>query len=153
MFYLLLFGFLFFIDAPQLRISYGTNIARDAIREGSDVYLECAVRANPAIKEVVWLHEGRPMHTSLGHNHHHHHSTPSGDSGADNSMSGADEINRLDQAIGSSIIMTNQSLVIQKVHRTHRGRYQCAAFNDQGETLSDMLSLKVNCKHKLSLFF
>lgn len=108
--------------APQLRISFGSNIGRDSIREGSDVYLECRVRANPPVKEVVWLHEGRPLHGSL-----------------------TGDVNAAD-ASRSTIIMTNQSLVIQKVHRSHRGRYQCVAFNDQGETVSEALMLKVNCK-------
>ncbi|OTF83109.1 hypothetical protein BLA29_014593 [Euroglyphus maynei] len=40
--------------------------------------------------------------------------------------------------------MTNQSLVIQKVHRSHRGRYQCVAFNEQGESISDSLYLKLH---------
>lgn len=111
-----LFGFLV---APQLRISFGANIGRDSIREDSDVYLECRVRANPTVKEVVWLHDGRTLHSLLA---------------------GDGDANR------SSVIMTNQSLVIQKVHRSHRGRYQCVAFNDQGETVSDPLLLKVNCK-------
>lgn len=111
--------------APQLRISFGANIGRDSIREGSDVYLECRVKANPPVKEVVWLQEGRPLHGSL-----------------------TGDVNAAD-ATRSTIIMTNQSLVIQKVHRSHRGRYQCVAFNEQGETVSDPLHLKVNCKYTL----
>lgn len=114
--------------APQLRISFGSKIGRDSIREGSDVYLECRVRANPAVKEVVWLHESRPLQGSL-----------------------TGDVNAGD-ATRSTIIMTNQSLVIQKVHRNHRGRYQCVAFNDQGETVSESLMLKVNCKY-LNVFF
>ena len=87
------------------------------------MYLECRVRANPPVKEVVWLHDGRPLHGSL-----------------------TGDVNAAD-ASRSTIIMTNQSLVIQKVHRAHRGRYQCVAFNDQGETVSEPLMLKVNCKY------
>lgn len=108
--------------APQLRISYGANIGRDSIREGSDVYLECRVRANPPVKEVFWLHEGRQLTGQL-----------TGDVNSAN-------------ASRSSVIMSNQSLIIQKVHRSHRGRYQCVALNEQGESVSEPLTLKVNCK-------
>ncbi|XP_075585404.1 uncharacterized protein LOC124494581 isoform X4 [Dermatophagoides farinae] len=120
--------------APQLRISFGTNIQIDSIREGSDVYMECHVKANPPVKEVVWLHEDRPIHSLM--------------SGDPNMLPDDPTLptlsSSLSMAIGSTVIMTNQSLVIQKVHRSHRGRYQCVAFNEQGETVSDPLYLKVN---------
>nr|XP_046913732.1 uncharacterized protein LOC124494581 isoform X1 [Dermatophagoides farinae] len=122
--------------APQLRISFGTNIQIDSIREGSDVYMECHVKANPPVKEVVWLHEDRPIHSLM-----------SGDPNMlpdDPTLPTLSSSSSLSMAIGSTVIMTNQSLVIQKVHRSHRGRYQCVAFNEQGETVSDPLYLKVN---------
>nr|XP_027203563.1 probable serine/threonine-protein kinase DDB_G0282963 isoform X1 [Dermatophagoides pteronyssinus] len=119
--------------APQLRISFGTNIQTDSIREGSDVYMECRVKANPPVKEVVWLHEDRPIHSLM-----------SGDPNMMPDDSTLPSLSSTSASLGSTVIMTNQSLVIQKVHRSHRGRYQCVAFNEQGETISDPLYLKVN---------
>lgn len=127
--FLILFSF--DIVAPQLRISFGTSIQIDSIREGNDVYLECRVKANPAIKEVVWLHNDRPIHSLMA-----------GETASNNNDGSKGQL-------GSTVIMTNQSLVIQKVHRSHRGRYQCLAFNEQGKTISDPLYLKVNCKYKM----
>lgn len=47
-------------DAPQLTLSLGAKIP-ETMREGSDVYFECLVHANPPLTEVVWLFEGRPL--------------------------------------------------------------------------------------------
>ena len=81
--------FVSFADAPQLTLSLGAKIP-ETIREGSDVYFECIVRANPPLSEVVWLFEGRPL--------------------MNNPVAG--------------ILLTNQSLVMQRVRREHRGQYQ-----------------------------
>lgn len=98
--------------APQVSLNFGANIQKDNIREGSDVYLECHIKANPWIKEVLWLFDSKPLLTSQS----------------------------------SGIIVTNQSLVLQKVRRQHSGRYQCMAFNIEGDSLSDTIDLKVKCK-------
>ena len=132
----LFFFFHIYLVAPQLRISFGTNIQTDSIREGSDVYMECRVKANPPVKEVVWLHEDRPIHSLM-----------SGDPNMMPNDSTLPSLSSTSVSLGSTVIMTNQSLVIQKVHRSHRGRYQCVAFNEQGETISDPLYLKVNCMY------
>ena len=98
-------------DAPQLSLSLGAKIP-ETMREGSDVYFECLVRANPPLTEVVWLFEGRPL--------------------ANNPVSG--------------ILLTNQSLVMQRVRREHRGHYQCVASNAEGITASNKVFLNVLCK-------
>ena len=103
---------------PQITLSFGANIQKDSIREGSDVFLECHIKANPWIKEVSWLFNGKSLSTSQS----------------------------------SGIIVTNQSLVLQKVRRTHRGRYQCQAVNEEGDATSDPIDLKVNCKSIILLF-
>lgn len=100
--------------------------------------MECHVKANPPVKEVVWLHEDRPIHSLMSGDPNMLPDDPTLPTLSSSSLS---------MAIGSTVIMTNQSLVIQKVHRSHRGRYQCVAFNEQGETVSDPLYLKVNCKY------
>lgn len=49
-----------------------------------------------------------------------------------------------DQSHG--IIVANHSLVLQRVQRTHRGRYACLARNELGESESETFDLKVLCK-------
>lgn len=44
------------------------------------------------------------------------------------------------------IIRSNQSLVIQKVTRANAGKYVCSAVNTEGETLSNDLPFRVQCK-------
>ncbi len=38
---------LFFSDAPLVRLSFGLNVERERIVEGSDVYMDCLVQAKP----------------------------------------------------------------------------------------------------------
>lgn len=45
-----------------------------------------------------------------------------------------------------SIILRNYSLVIQNVKRHQRGHYRCLASNSEGESISDELNLRVQCK-------
>jgi neural cell adhesion molecule len=96
---------------PQLTLALGANIGNQ-IREGSDVYFECTIVANPWVIDVGWLFEGRPLFSDTS----------------------------------NGIIVSNQSLVLQKVRREHRGRYQCSATNVEGSATSNKEFLKVNCK-------
>ncbi|GIY07113.1 hypothetical protein CDAR_101122 [Caerostris darwini] len=102
---------------PELKLFLGANIQPDAIKEGTDVFFECNVRANPWVSEVKWRFEGFPLsgNTSAG------------------------------------IIVSNHSLVLQKVRKEHRGNYQCVALNSEGEGRSEEVMLKVKyapvCKH------
>ena len=105
-----------YTDAPQLSLSLGAKIP-ETMREGSDVYFECLVRANPPLLEVVWLFEGRPL---------------------------------MNDAV-SGILLSNQSLVMQRVRREHRGHYQCVASNNEGITASNKVFLNVLCKYYLYL--
>lgn len=92
-------------------MSLGAKIP-EAIREGSDVYFECAVKANPPLTEVVWLFEGRPL--------------------MNDPLSG--------------VLLTNLSLVMQRVRREHRGYYQCVSSNEEGIAASNKVFLNVHCK-------
>ncbi|GFR11065.1 uncharacterized protein TNCT_562692 [Trichonephila clavata] len=102
---------------PELKLVLGANIQPDAIKEGTDVFFECNVRANPWVNEVKWRFEGFPLYgnTSAG------------------------------------IIVSNHSLVLQKVRKEHRGCYQCVAVNSEGEGRSEEVMLKVKyapvCRH------
>ncbi|KAL1418883.1 hypothetical protein MTO96_005583 [Rhipicephalus appendiculatus] len=48
--------------------------------------------------------------------------------------------------VKQGIIISNQSLVLQKVRRESRGHYQCDAANVEGEGESDRLLLRVHCE-------
>ncbi len=37
----------FFSDPPLVRLSFGLNVERERIVEGSDVYMDCLVQAKP----------------------------------------------------------------------------------------------------------
>ncbi|GIY69680.1 uncharacterized protein CEXT_431681 [Caerostris extrusa] len=55
---------------PELKLFLGANIQADAIKEGSDVFFECNVRANPWVSEVKWRFEGfPPVRQHLGRRH------------------------------------------------------------------------------------
>lgn len=99
-----------FTDVPQLNLRLGGLVRPSAITEGTDVNLECDVRANPRVSETGWIRDGQ----SLSSNHQ--------------------------QVIG------NQSLLLQKVSRTHRGSYSCTATNTEGQGESNQLFLRVQCK-------
>ena len=46
----------------------------------------------------------------------------------------------------NGIIISGSSLVLQGVTRKHGGKYSCVASNIEGDTQSNILSLKVMCK-------
>ena len=48
------------IDAPTVRLSFGSNLDPTQIAEGNDVYFECKISANPDVYKVVWLHNVSP---------------------------------------------------------------------------------------------
>lgn len=50
------------------------------------------------------------------------------------------------------IIRSNQSLVLQKVTRQSSGNYSCSAINDEGETVSNQLELRVKCKCAANIY-
>lgn len=53
------------LDLPFVNISLGSNINAENIKVGSDVYLECHIKANPWVYEVIWLFEGRSISTDI----------------------------------------------------------------------------------------
>ncbi|XP_022249626.1 nephrin-like isoform X1 [Limulus polyphemus] len=95
---------------PKLRLSLGANIQHDTIKEGSDVYFDCNIQANPWVSEVGWRFEGKPFFSKTK----------------------------------EGIIISNQTLVLQKVTRERRGRYQCVAANVEGEVESEEIILRVH---------
>jgi hypothetical protein len=51
-------------DPPVVRIELGSNIHQDSIREGSDVYFECRIDANPYVSEIQWFFNDRLLASS-----------------------------------------------------------------------------------------
>lgn len=100
-----------------MTLSLGAKIPEN-IREGSDVYFECASKSNPPLSEVVWLFEGKPL--------------------TNDPVSG--------------VLVTNQSLVMQRVRREHRGNYQCAASNPEGISASNKVFLNVHCNESFHIY-
>lgn len=52
----------------------------------------------------------------------------------------------LNHNMSGRIIHSNQSLVLQKVTRQSGGTYRCSVVNSEGETVSDELDFRVQCK-------
>lgn len=52
--------FVFFLmistDAPIVSLSLGAPLDPNNLLKGSDVFLDCEVRANPAITKIEWYH-------------------------------------------------------------------------------------------------
>lgn len=45
--------------APMATLRLGPTFKADSIKEGDDVYFECAIQANPNVTRLVWKHEDR----------------------------------------------------------------------------------------------
>ncbi|XP_065207097.1 nephrin-like isoform X2 [Planococcus citri] len=94
--------------APVTRLELGRNLDKAGIKEGSDVYFDCIIDANPPAKKVYWTHNGGIL--------------------VQNS---------------ARIIISNQTLVLQKITRKSAGNYSCIASNEEGENQSDPFYLDV----------
>ena len=42
------------LDPPQVVLSFGASIDRHNIVEGTDVYFDCKIEANPNVYKVEW---------------------------------------------------------------------------------------------------
>lgn len=56
-FFLILFLLYLFLDAPIVSLSLGAPLDPNNLMKGSDVYLECDIKANPSVKKVEWFHD------------------------------------------------------------------------------------------------
>ena len=51
--------------------------------------------------------------------------------------------------VQKKVIISNQSLVLQKVTRADTGVYTCTAHNSEGDGVSNSINLNVKCKKKI----
>lgn len=58
--------FLYLTDAPIVTLSLGSNLDPKNLAKGTDVYLECRIEANPAIKKIEWFHNNQPLQQARG---------------------------------------------------------------------------------------
>lgn len=104
------------LDAPRLKLDLGTRMLSSSIREGSDIYFVCHVDAIPSVREITWLHNETPINES-----NYLESKPD----------------------GGQIIISNNSLVLQRVNMHKRGKYACVASNSEGTGESNRIELRV----------
>lgn len=97
----------------------------ERLREGSDIYFECLVDAQPQAREVTWLHNEKPINESDW--------WQGSSDGAPGS--GAVQSGRL--------IVSNNSLVLQRVRPQQSGQYACMASNSEGIGVSNRIELRV----------
>ncbi|XP_076226361.1 neural cell adhesion molecule 2 isoform X2 [Nomia melanderi] len=50
---------------PETRIQLGASLNPNAIREGTDVYFDCLIQAEPAVYKVEWRHLGETLHHNI----------------------------------------------------------------------------------------
>ncbi|XP_048510845.1 neural cell adhesion molecule 2 isoform X2 [Athalia rosae] len=51
---------------PETQIQLGASLNPGAIREGTDVYFDCLIKAEPAVYKVEWRHQGKTLHHNVG---------------------------------------------------------------------------------------
>lgn len=88
----------------------------NSIRESSDIYFVCHADSLPPVREITWLHNERPISEN-----------PKSSSGQSDGL----------------IIISNNSLVLQRVQRDQRGKYACMASNSEGTSESNRIELRV----------
>lgn len=118
-----------------MRLELGNKMLSNAIREGSDIYFVCHVEAVPAIREITWLHNERPVNESL---QQLDNSKPGGQ------LSSLDGTRKLSaEEPNERLIISNNSLVLQRVRIEQRGLYACLASNSEGLSESNRIEMRV----------
>ncbi|KDR20918.1 hypothetical protein L798_03856, partial [Zootermopsis nevadensis] len=53
-------------DIPIASLQLGSSLNPDTIREGTDVYFDCLIQAQPSVYKVEWRHNGRLLNHNIG---------------------------------------------------------------------------------------
>lgn len=124
--------------APHASLSLGQGLHLERIHEGQDVYLECAIRANPWISDVLWTLDDEPLEdvavTASMHN------GSSSASGPVLAASGGPGFTPLPQ---THVLLQEQYLVLRNVTSKFTGSYACHVRSARGEAVSNSLDLRV----------
>ena len=59
----------------------------------------------------------------------------------------------IEQDISKGILISGNSLVLQKIRREQAGNYSCYASNLEGDTQSKYIQIQVKCKFSLNHYF
>ncbi|XP_047484179.1 nephrin-like [Penaeus chinensis] len=108
---------------PVTRLEVGWPQRPDLMTEGSDLYLECIVDANPHPYKVKFFHNGEEM------------------------------VHNETAGVEVRTATTTYTVALQRVTRRNSGVYQCLASNVEGDAYSANLTIKIKSftKHKQRL--
>lgn len=126
----------------------------DAIKEFSDIYFVCHVDANPPVKEITWLHNELPINelTVEPMSETQAHSLGASRANVDFKVVSSEQLHSSQH---DGLIISNNSLVLQRVKLEQRGHYACVASNSEGLSESNRIKLRVLRKYPtiyLSIF-
>ncbi|XP_050733792.1 nephrin-like isoform X2 [Eriocheir sinensis] len=123
---------------PQVDLVMGMGIIPKSVKEGSDVFFECHVKSNPKFYKITWIHEPDKMMRMMPQ------SQCNGVQGSEGCVGGAFPQGAvIHHNVSAGIIVSNQSLVLQKVGRERAGRYFCRATNLHGEGVSTPITITI----------
>ena len=129
----------------------------ERIREGQDIYFVCRCDSNPATNEITWLHNDRPIKDSTpvgGGSLAAYASRPADEMkdrlGEPSSPPSASSVSSAGSASvapsggqTANLIVSNDSLVLQRVQIEQSGQYSCLTSNTEGVGLSNQIELRV----------
>lgn len=119
-------------DSPSVKLELGNSMLSENLRENTDIYFECLIDAQPQVREVIWLHNEKPINESNWWS-----------SKQQQQQQGLMRWSTSLSSSASRVILSNNSLVIQRVQLEQAGSYACMASNSEGTGISNRLELRV----------
>lgn len=132
-----------------MRLELGNKMLSEHIREGQDIFFSCLVEAQPAVQEITWLHNERPINETApsepnaGGPQGGRPNEPVGRASASPDSTSPAGSGGARAAPRGRLIVSNNSLVLQRVQIDQRGLYACMAANSEGVGLSNKIDLRV----------
>ena len=62
---IILFENYFISDPPRVVLKFGSNLDRENVLEGTDVYFDCIIDANPEVYKVEWTKNVSALHSTF----------------------------------------------------------------------------------------